>query len=320
MSTPVPWRLSGSAAAARVRRGSLLLAAVLLLVVSFQVDRDPGASAAHGSLRVARIAGSAPRAVPRFAHAIVVVFENHSARRILDHAGSPFLWLARHNALLAQYDAVAHPSLPNYLSLVSGWTYGVHHDCTSCSFAGPSLASALAARGLSWRMYVEHLPLYLSQGAGISGPEKARLPFLYFRDAHALRSTRPLSAFYRDLRMHKLPAFSLVVPDLCHDMHSCTIAKGDVWMRDFLRILLRPGDLARTAVFVVFDEGKWIDTRGGGGRVAAIVAGPLVRPHSVSKQPLDHYSLLRTIEDAWGLPALGRSASARPITGIWRHP
>jgi acid phosphatase len=169
-------------------------------------------------------------------------------------------------------------------------------------------------------MYVEHLPLYLHQGIHITGPEKSRMPFLYFRDAHALRSTAPISAFFRDLRAHRLPKFSLVVPDLCHDMHSCTIAKGDAWMQGFLRALLRPGALRRTALFVIFDEARRIDRRGGGGRVAAIVAGPLVKPHSVSTAPLDHYSLLRTIEDAWNLPLLGHSATARPITGIWRHP
>jgi acid phosphatase len=261
-----------------------------------------------------------PKAVPRFSHAIVVVFENHSARRILGQAASPFRRLAHRYALLARYDAVAHPSLPNYLALVSGWTYGVRDDCTLCTFAGPSLASTLAARGLSWRMYVEHLPLYLKQGPGITGPEKARLPFLYFPGEHARRATTPLSAFFDDLRERQLPLFSLVIPDLCHDMHSCSIAKGDAWMQRFLRAVLRPGALRRTALFVVFDEGRWIDTRGGGGRVAAIVAGPLVRPHSVSTAPLDHYSLLRTLEDSWGLRALGRSASARPITGIWRHP
>ena len=51
----------------------------------------------------------------------------------------------------------------------------------------------------------------------------------------------------------------------------------------------------------------------------AIVAGPLVQRDSLSDAPLTHYSLLRTIEDAWNLPRLGRSASARAITGIWRR-
>jgi acid phosphatase len=306
--------------AVRIGRVALLLAAVLIVGVSFSTDRDRVTATAHASLRVARTTGSVPGAVPRFGHAVVVVFENHSARRILDHAGSPFRWLAHRYALLRRYDAVAHPSLPNYLALVSGSTQGVHHDCTRCAFPGPSLADTLAARGLSWRTYAEHLPLYLRLGVGITGPEKARLPFLYFPAAHTPRSTAPLTAFFRDLRARRLPSFSLVIPDLCHDMHSCSVAKGDAWMTAFLRAVLRPGALRRTALFFVFDESRRADTRGGGGRVAAIVAGPLVRPHSVSNAPLDHYSLLRTIEDAWRLPLLGHSATARPITGIWRHP
>ncbi|MGZ4281290.1 MAG: alkaline phosphatase family protein [Gaiellaceae bacterium] len=260
--------------------------------------------------------------MPAFRQVIVVVFENHSERRILDYPGSPFRGLGNRFALLTRYDAVAHPSLPNYLALVSGSTHGMRHDCTACVVPGPSLAETLAARSLTWRMYVEHLDLYRDQSR-VSGPERARLPFLYFHDllgSHvAQRSTVSLERFYDDLRSGRLPSFSLVIPDLCHDMHSCSIARGDLFMRSFLRIL-RPGRLKGTAVFVVFDEARRTDVRGGGGRVPAIVAGPLVKPHSVSAEPLTHYSLLRTIEDAWGLPRLGRSAFARPITGIWRHP
>jgi hypothetical protein len=317
MSARVVRGPSGTAAA-KVRRAALLVAAVLLVSISFPAERDHVTVAARASLRVTRIA----HLVPRFSHAIVVVFENHSARRILGHAGSPFLWLAHRYTLLTRYDAVAHPSLPNYLALVSGSTQGVRYDCTGCVFSGPNLAETLTAHSLTWKMYVEHLQLYRSQGPSITGPEKARLPFLYFRDllGPSGRFTVPLSAFYRDLGRRDLPSFSLVIPDLCHDMHSCSIAKGDRWMHGFLRRVLRPRLLAKTALFVTFDEGRWRDVRGGGGRVAAIVAGPLVRPHSVSAAPLDHYSLLRTVEDGFRLPALGRSASARPITGIWRRP
>jgi acid phosphatase len=298
--------------AARIGRVALLLAAVLLVGVSFPTDRDRVTATAHASLRVARITGSVPGAVPRFGHAVVVVFENHSARRILDHAGSPFRWLAHRYALLRRYDAVAHPSLPNYLALVSGSTQGVHHDCTRCAFPGPSLADTLAARGLSWRTYAEHLPLYLRLGVGITGPEKARLPFLYFPAAHTPRSTAPLTAFFRDLRARRLPSFSLVIPDLCHDMHSCSVETGDAWLKRFLPPLLK---LPRTAVFVVFDESDSADPG-----IPALALGPLVRPGSRYGGAMSHYALLRTIEDGLGLPRLGLSARAAPVTGIWRGP
>ena len=76
--------------------------------------------------------------------------------------------------------------------------------------------------------------------------------------------------------------------------------------------------MQRSVLFVTFDEAESSDHLGGGGPVSTIVAGPLVRPHGQSSRPYNHYSLLRTIEDAWGLPRLGQSATAAPITGIWR--
>ena len=235
-----------------LRRPLLLTGVALLALALFatSVDADPRAVSS--------------RRVPAFRHVIVVVFENHSARRVLDYPRSPFRRLGNRYALLTRYDAVAHPSLPNYLALVSGSTHGLRHDCTACLVGGRSLADTLAAHSRTWKMYVEQLDLYRDQGARITGPERARLPFLYFRDLRAshvaLRSTVSLERFYDDLRAGRLPSFSLVIPDLCHDMHSCSIAKGNRFMRSFLRVL-RPGLLKGTAVFVIFDEARRTDVR-----------------------------------------------------------
>src|SRR5207253_1125172 len=108
-----------------------------------------------------------------------------------------------------------------------------------------------------------------------------------------------------------LPSYSLVVPNLCHDMHDCSVEIGDRWLRRFLPPLLASPQLRDGAVFLVWDEGS------GDAPLPALVLGPLVRPGSQSAQPLTHYSLLRTIEDALGLERLGRSARAAPIEGIW---
>ena len=258
--------------------------------------------------------------VPRFEHVIVVMFENHGAAQVLaDPLATTFRRLGESYATLENYDAVAHPSLPDYLALVSGYTFELHTDCTACVFRVPNLADTLAARSLTWRTYVEDIPPNL---AHVRRPAvKARIPFLYFRDVlsspRRMRDIVPLSAWERDVRARRLPNFSLVIPDLCHDMHNCSIRTGNRWLASFMRPLLRPGELARSVVFITFDEAERADDRGGGGQVPALVVGPLVRPDSLTAEPLDHYSLLRTIEDAWGLPRLGRSATARPITGIW---
>jgi acid phosphatase len=76
---------------------------------------------------------------------------------------------------------------------------------------------------------------------------------------------------------------------------------------------LRSRHLANSAVFVTFDESDSTDPR-----VAALALGPVVRPGSRFAPAISHYGLLRTIEDAWGLPRLGRSARVAPATGIWR--
>jgi acid phosphatase len=95
------------------------------------------------------------------------------------------------------------------------------------------------------------------------------------------------------------------------------VAKGDAWLRGFLPRLQRSAQLRDGAIFLAFDEADGGDT-GGGGHIPFIAVGPTVRSHARSGAPLDHYSLLRTIEDAWGLPHLGRSASAPAISGIWK--
>ena len=101
-------------------------------------------------------------------------------------------------------------------------------------------------------------------------------------------------------------------------MHNCSVATGDRWLESFMDPLLKPGALRHTVVFITFDEAERPDNSGGGGRVPAIVLGPRVRRDSISTVPLNHYSLLRTIEDTWNLRPLGLSATAQPITGIWR--
>jgi len=82
--------------------------------------------------------------IPRFTHAVVVVFENEEVSDVLGSSSAPtFTQLAHRYALLANYDAVAHPSLPNYLALVSGSTHGIDSDCETCTVAGPSLADTV---------------------------------------------------------------------------------------------------------------------------------------------------------------------------------
>jgi phosphatidylinositol-3-phosphatase len=232
--------------------------------------------------------------LPNFKHVVVVVFENHEASSIAGSSDAPtFNALARRYARLTNYDAVAHPSLPNYLALVSGSTQGISSDCTDCVVGARSLADTLEAVGKTWKTYAEDLPYPGFTGGSDGRYAKKHDPFLYFRDVADSRARRdrvvPFRQLGRDLTEHRLPDFSLVIPNLCNDMHDCSVATGDAWLKAHVVPLLHSPELRGGVVFVIFDEGT--SDPGGGGR----------------------------IEDAWGLPRIGLSRKDTPIGGIWRR-
>ena len=263
-------------------------------------------------------AASAGAKVPAFDHVVVLVFENREASSVLGVRTAPtFNAYARRYANLTRYYAVTHPSLPNYLALVSGSTQGITSNCTSCVVDTKSLADTVEASGRTWKTYAEGLP-----SPGYLGPFRGRYakkhnPFAYFRSVAANPARRrqivPLPQLSADLEAGSLPNFSLVVPDLCNSMHDCAVSVGDAWLRRQAGRLL---NLPNTVVFVIFDEGS--TSRGGGGLTAALALGTAARPGAQYTQVTGHYGLLRTIEEAWSLPFHGRSSRAAPITGIWR--
>jgi len=185
----------------------------------------------------------------------------------------------------------------------------------------PSLADTLAVAGRSWKAYVEGLPSPGFENAASGEDAKKHDPFVYFAHVLAHRAwvqhVVPFAQLAADVRRDALPDFSLVVPNLCDDMHDSGVATGDRWLRREIVPLLSARVLQHGVVFVTFDEG--VTNRGGGGNVEMLAAGPLVKHGVVDSQPASHYSLLRTIEQAWGLPYLGHSAAVSPVTRIWRQ-
>jgi hypothetical protein len=244
-------------------------------------------------------ASAAVPPIPAFDHVIVVVFENKETSSVLGSRAAPtFNLYGRVYARLTRYYAVSHPSVPNYLALVSGSTFGVTTDCVDCTFGARTLADTIDASGRTWKAYVEGLPSRGFLGAGSGLCAKKHNPFAYFLpiidDPDRRDQIVPVEELSKDVAARTLPNFAFVVPNLCNSMHDCSVRVGDTWLRRTVRPLLH---LPRTVIFITFDEGR-----------------TSVRFTRIT----NHYGLLRTIEDAWGLPRLGRSAHATPITGIWR--
>lgn len=270
---------------------------------------------------------SAVTSIPSFKHVVVVMFENHGYSDIIGNDLAPtFNSVASQYALMTDYDAVAHPSLPNYISIVSGSTNGIKTDCTTCVVKATNLADSLDAAHKTWKTYAEDLPKAGATGTSYNPPNgyvKRHDPFLYFKDIASNKKRRanvvPFTKLAQDVSNKTLPSFSLIVPNLEDDMHNGTIQQGDSWLNNNIVPLLTSPALGKNGVvFIVFDESEGSDTSGGGGNIAVIAAGPAVTPGSTFESATNHYGLLRTIEQAWKLPLLAKSKHATAITGIWK--
>ena len=241
----------------------------------------------------------------------VLVLENRSWGQIIGNPDSPYVnHLAHRNGLVTHFYAIAHPSLPNYLSLIGGSTFGISSDCTTCHVRARNLVDQLERHGRTWKAYMEGVPGPCYRGATYGAYAKKHDPFMYFddvgNDPSRCADVVGLDRLGPDLSRGRLPDFVFVVPNLCHDMHDCSVRTGDAFLRRLLPGLLRA--LGPTGVlFLTWDEGT-TDAgccgQAAGGHVATIVAGPGARRAALSGRVFDTYSILRTIEEGWGMTAL----------------
>ena len=253
---------------------------------------------------------------PSFKKVVVVVLENTSYDEAL---AQPFMAdLAKRGALLSNYHAVAHPSQPNYVALISGSNAGVPDD-KPVTLSRRHLGDLLEAAGKTWGVYAEGYPGNCFLGASAGKYARKHAPFLSFKSvqADAARCARvtDASGFADAVRGGTLPDFSLYIPDLNDDGHDTGAPFADDWLKGAFGPLLAawPSD---TLLVVTFDED---DRKNPANQVYAALYGASVAPGSVSADSLSHYSLLKTVEQALGLGTLGAGdASAAAISGVWR--
>jgi acid phosphatase len=252
----------------------------------------------------------------------IVVLENTPYDRIVGSPAAPFLnELIARGGLAEAYSGVGRPSQPNYLALFSGSTQGVT-DNDSHDIDAPNLADQLDAARRTWGEYAENVPPDCFTGSTASGGRDG--PGDYARKhAPAISFTSIRSDAARCANIHDLTDFepgavdyALIVPNLCHDMHSCSISAGDAWLADFVpRITASAAFGDRGLLVVTFDEGD--PHAEGNDRVATILVSPLVAAGSRSRVPHDHYSLFRTVQAAWGLDCLAESCHANTLAELF---
>lgn len=241
---------------------------------------------------------------------MVVVFENKNARQVIGSPDAPYLTaLSRQGVNFTQAYGASHPSQPNYLALFSGSTQGLTDDSCPHTFATPNLAEQLMYAGRTFTGYAESLPSAGFTGCNAGEYARRHNPWVDF-PALPPSVNQPLSAMPTNLA--DLPTVSFVVPNVCSDMHDCSVRTGDDWARAHLSDYVAWARDHNSLLIVTFDEN---DTSGDN-RIATFMVGPMVRP-GPSDQRIDHYSVLRTIEQMYGLSPIGEAAKAAPISGVW---
>ncbi len=259
-------------------------------------------------------------------HVFVIVMENHAYGQVWNGSATPYTTtLANANARAANYFAISHPSLPNYLELYGGSNYGITINCNpspTCHTNAPNLADNLEAAGRTWKGYFEDMPgpCYLTDSGGYRAHHN---PFIYFDDirtdsARCDANVVDYSALSGDLATAaSTPSYSMIVPNNCHNTHDCSVATGDAWLAaNVPPLLTSPACVADTCLVVLtWDE----DDGSQGNRVLTVFAGSAARSSQVSTARYDHFSLLRTIEDLLGVPSqTSNDRSATPMSDLLR--
>ncbi len=319
-------------------------------------------------------ATAADRRVPVYEHVFVIMEENKNYEQIMSPAAAPNISrLAQQYGTATQFFAEVHPSEANYIALIGGDTFGIHDDDAFYCKPGPSsdpacsnatgagyvdhtvhalhLGAQLAATGRDWKGYYENIPapgsLAVTAGdpAATNGMKDAALyaskhsGFLNFASVQAdpdrARHIVGFDQLDADIAADRLPAFALIVPNQCNEMHGlhgpdvpsdcdgavdqpALIRRGDAEVGRLVAALQAskawagPGNVA---ILIGFDEGANKTREGccgitpgaisnfGGGHIPMVVITNHGPRGIADATPYSHYSLLRTLEDAFRLPA-----------------
>ncbi|MDP4198417.1 MAG: alkaline phosphatase family protein [Bacteroidota bacterium] len=257
-------------------------------------------------------------------HIVILMLENRSYGNIIGSPNAPYL-----NSLLSDPNAalftssfgIEHPSEPNYLDLFSGSNQGVTSDSLpkGYPFTTDNLASELIDAGKSYVTYSEDLPAVGSdtESCGLYARKHNASVNWIGTGLHQIPPTtnQTLAAFPSDYS--QLPTVSMVVPNQDNDMHNgvaaATIQRGDRWVKDHLDSYIHWAKEHNSLLIITFDE----DDYATGNHIPTIFIGSQVKG-GIYGQRIDHFSVLRTIEQLYHLRYAGKAADASPILLFWK--
>jgi hypothetical protein len=309
---------------------------------------------AAGILLVATPSAGAQRTegVPPFGHVFLIVGENTSLHQITP-AHAPFLTgtLKPASAWMTRYFAFNSSSLGQYVGMVSGQFTRCEKNNAEpihCHQRVPNLFKQLDSAGKSWFEWNEsatsacdifdsgsawsrniysahHDPaLYFTNVEG-GRYDEALTPSLECRTRDlAMGTTAPndTSAFDAALASGQVGAFNLIVPNDCENGHDpCgthdPLHQFDAFLaREVPKIEASAAFGADGVLAITWDEGG--DPPNDPRHVLLVLSGPLVKPGVYGGTRLDHYGLLRTLQDGLGVPRIANARKAPAVTGVWR--
>ncbi|WP_084718415.1 alkaline phosphatase family protein [Streptacidiphilus carbonis] len=281
-------------------------AAVALGVAAVQTHATPAATPVA--------AKAAAATVPTPAHVVVVMEENHSYSDIIGNSSAPYInSLAGQGALLTSSYGVTHPSEPNYMALFAGSTFGLSSDaCPVSEGSTANLGSELLAKGDTFKGYSEGLPSVGSTTCTSGKYARKHSPWVNFSNVPAADSL-PFTSFPTTASGYaSLPTLSFVIPNLNDDMHDGTIAAADTWLNSKMSAYATWAKANNSLLIVTWDEDDYSESN----QIPTIVVGQSVKAGTYD-ETVNHYNVLATLEQMYGLTAVGNSATATAITDIW---
>jgi phosphatidylinositol-3-phosphatase len=253
--------------------------------------------------------------VPAASNIVVVIMENRDYDLIVGDSDAPFIngTLIPEGALMTDSHAVTHPSQPNYLALFSGSTQGITDDSCPHTFSTENFGAELLAKGAAFTGYSESMP---SDGyTGCTSGEYARKhnPWVDFSNVPAASNL-----IYYDLPLGPLKKakanVQIVVPNLCNDMHDCSTQTGDNWLKANAPTIIQYLQANNGLFVLTWDEAA--PDADGTNHIATLLIGSMVKPGQYA-QDINHYSVLRTLEDMTKVKCTASACKAKPLTGMW---
>jgi phosphatidylinositol-3-phosphatase len=260
---------------------------------------------------------STSTAPPPSGHKVMVIIEeNHSQTEAISSMPHLASWAATYGKATA-YTAVTHPSLPNYLAIAGGSTFGVTDDNAPSShpISGDSAFDQTVSVGLRAKTYAEGM----TSNCMLSNTGRYAVkhnPWPYFNGASQRANCNagdvPLGTtssgnLLNDINAGNLPNTGMMIPDLCNDAHDCSLATADNWLAGWVPLLMAGADYTsgNLTIIITFDE----DDSSAGNNVAFVAIDPRLNG-TVVATAANHYSLTRWLDANVGAPLLRGAATA----------